>query len=463
VIDGLKSDTSFNSTTYLTPGTGGGPSIGSGAFGSYLGTNATGHLGAGDWTGKGQREDQGGLFAVNYEDLRFNYRYLIATPPGAQVEIEGGLFSSAWQVLSADIRVPITYYEGNFFPGSETGNTLAVEYWSRPANSYDDTAATPELVANQTFAGRGTWWLELSRTPEQMKNGVFALFPVIDYALTSVWTGYAPQPGSGGFYDTAAAFTAAIYPPGSPYPDWPDGAPFTQVQGLMKPPRHRFRTLVYQTTDPGGGGLVDLLMASVRATKTVADWPLGTLAVDPAAPQGGLFTADNTGLEYPTLVELPVYVYFGESPNTRRVAITAPPTAGGIAMVVACGNVVVHDPAAPVELRLSGGASGSLARLSQSGPYTLVGLVTIPANGVAEVGVEHQYVGTAAPSSPAQISDTSTSVTFLPGAVGSAGSSNSPLRYWDGDQWQPPQATGAGIDLGTASTDPPSSPPSRPC
>lgn len=279
------------------------------------------------------------------------------------------------------------------------------------------------------------------------------------YVLWGSATDTSPLPTDPGVLAAAQGSALALTPTGSTVSATvtvPATVTFP-VSGVLEPATARLGVRLV------GTGTSEVLAAAASATATPKGWPLGSQWMNPDAPTGGLPTFGDSGVSS-TNGTLATTTADTAIPFAKKAVITAPDNTGGVAVVTFSGAISIKSAANSLVLRLVRGAPGGeiLTYTWTTGPvdagtfpFTLRGSVALLPGEEVTVIPTYAYAGTSV-TIPHVIIRQTTQVDFFPGAVRSGGSSDSPIRYWDGDSWRPEKLYGAVFDLSKdATTAPP--------
>jgi len=217
--------------TYSTSGMNSGSLVGEGGFGSVYETTATTPTGEDTWTGTGVKDDIGAWCAPYLNDFKIAYpnTVLPEDTTGLQwVELEGGLFSSDWQVTSVNATIPLLH-------GASYGGTarLYVRTYVRPSSWSGDDTGVPELIDVQMYEGGDNTPAELSFSTDNIKpaTGGFCVFPIVDTGLSASWASEIPTEPEAGPTETRRVRYDVIFDASQPM----------LIGASLHPPRHRYR------------------------------------------------------------------------------------------------------------------------------------------------------------------------------------------------------------------------------
>lgn len=208
-----------------------------------------------------------------------------------------------------------------------------------------------------------------------------------------------------------------------------------------------------------GTGTSQVLAIAARATQTPAGWPLGSQWMNPDADQGALVTIQEMPLASVTGILTNAGTVDNPIPSAKKAVITAPPTSGGIAVVTFTGSFRFKTSSASTYLTLWDGTQEIALNYFTSTPtpdlgsfpFVMRGTIALAPGQEVTVTPRYRYSSTST-TVPHDIVRMQTSAEFYPGAVRSAGSSDAPTSYWDGDSWRPETLLGAVIDLSKDAT-----------
>jgi len=246
------------SLTYSS-GVNGGTLVGEGGYGTAVEAWATTPTGENTWIGTGARDDIGAWCVPYLDDFKAAYRSTVypEDTTGLQwVELEGGTYSSQWQVLNVNVTMPLLH-------GSSFGGTiqLYIHTYVRAATGPTDDTSVWQSIDERLWAGGGLPYTatELSFSTDHVTaaTGGFIVFPIVDLGPPSLtWASEVPTDPPAGPEENRAVRYDVIFDASRPI----------LIGASLHPPRHRYR---YRMTVEPLPPIVPFIAGQVDETRRV--------------------------------------------------------------------------------------------------------------------------------------------------------------------------------------------------